>query len=385
MEIHFLPGQNFTCSECARCCRSGWRIHVDPATQERVEGSYLALRVQQEYGLPVFRRQDDGTLITASRPHDGACVFLNPESRCAIHAEMGRQAKPLGCRQFPFMVVPTPEGVRVGISFYCTAAQRNQGLPLERYEPEIHELLRGIRFARVPERGIPVAGEVAFDWEDLKTLETFLDQALQRIPPGLALGRSLFGLCHWLQGGAPQGRLREHLESPQADRLLQDEVMGSLTAFFVASVLGLLEKGEGDPRTLTEAFFYGGRVWLARLGWQGDTGQIVAYGATPPEWLDAEIARYLRNLVFRQFLALERPVLDNLAALFLLPTLLRWYTAAYGLARGKERPGREEYYAALDVAEMDLVTHTRGLERLFAAFSAAFTDQVKAFSSGESP
>lgn len=49
---------------------------------------------------------------------DHRCFFLR-ESGCQVHAKHGAEAKPLGCRRFPFGLVTTPMGGRVTTEHRC--------------------------------------------------------------------------------------------------------------------------------------------------------------------------------------------------------------------------------------------------------------------------
>lgn len=48
----------------------------------------------------------------------GRCVYLTPKG-CHIHATEGSQAKPAGCRRFPYGLLATPEGGRVTTQLRC--------------------------------------------------------------------------------------------------------------------------------------------------------------------------------------------------------------------------------------------------------------------------
>ena len=65
---------------------------------------------------------------------DGACVFLGENNRCRIHARYGAEAKPLACRLYPFVLVPTGERWRVGLRFACgTAGLHHAVKPVHRH------------------------------------------------------------------------------------------------------------------------------------------------------------------------------------------------------------------------------------------------------------
>lgn len=371
MKLEFLPGQNFECTACARCCR-GWTVHVDPATVERLRDAEVARQVSEELGRPAIEAGTEGA-VTASR--DGGCVFLDARNLCRIHGAMGSAAKPLGCRQFPFLIRPTPEGVKVGISFFCTSARENRGRPLETYEDEVRALVAEWGFRPVGEEPIRVFEDRALVWPEYLLLERLVEQGLDAKPPMLAVGGPLLGLCRWLRGA---GSLFDLLPAAAAGEFPRDEVLASMEGFFLASLVGILEAGKDEARSLTEALMQGGRIRLSRYGWEGPASDIAAFAASTarPAWLDAEVARYLKALLFVKFPAMNRPLLDNLSLMYLLPPLLRWYATAAALARKAQAVEPEDFHRALEVAERELVTHGRGLDRLYAAFGRAFLDEV---------
>lgn len=370
MRFEFLPDQNFECTACARCCR-GWNVHVDPHTLERIRHEAVVQEVSARLGRPAL--EETAESVTTAQ-EEGSCSFLDARNLCSLHGRLGRENKPLGCRQFPFLIRPTPEGVQVSISFSCTSARENRGRPLSTYEGEIRELLEQWSFKRVGEEPVRVGEDRTVHWSEYLRLEGWLREGLATVPPMLAVGRCLVGVCRWLTGG---GDFAARLEEAQVGPFPRDEVVASMEAFFLASLIGTLEvEGEG-ARSLTEALLQGGPVHLRRFGWEGSAEDLARYAsAASLPWVDAEIVRYLEALLFVKFPALDRTVLDNLSLLYLLPPLLRWYTCAAALARGAAAPEIEDWYSALDVSERELVTHGRGLDRLYAAFGRAFREQV---------
>jgi hypothetical protein len=52
----------------------------------------------------------------------GRCVFLDRDRRCAVHRQLGAEALPSACRDFPRVVTVTPLGVSVTLSHHCPTA-----------------------------------------------------------------------------------------------------------------------------------------------------------------------------------------------------------------------------------------------------------------------
>ncbi len=66
-----------------------------------------------------------------ARRSDGACLFLNESNNlCRIHEQFGFDAKPIGCRVFPFQIAPTFKDQATVIGrFDCPTVRQNLGAP----------------------------------------------------------------------------------------------------------------------------------------------------------------------------------------------------------------------------------------------------------------
>lgn len=326
----------------------------------------------RELGEPALQVGPDGVTMAMV---EGRCAFLQIEdARCALHAGLEREAKPLGCRQFPFLIRPTPEGIQVGISFSCTAARENLGRPLAAHEGEIRALLDQWTFQPVGEAPLQLGRGVEIGWAEYLQLEALLLEGLDAGAPGAAIGRGLGAVCRVVAGEQPW---REALARARALPFARAGALGALEGFFLASLVGTLEAEGPEARALTEALLGGGRLRLTRFGWEGQAEELAASLQALGRWdLEAEVVRYLKALLFVKTPARGRCLLDGLTLLYLLPPLLGWYTAASAACRGAERPSEEDWHRALDVAERELVTHGRGLEPLLAAFGEAFVSEL---------
>jgi len=71
---------------------------------------------------------------------DGACVFLDEQNRCKIHAKFGEADKPLACRIFPFSVRPVGEAWQASLRFDCPSVTSSKGKALEGHRGWLGEL-----------------------------------------------------------------------------------------------------------------------------------------------------------------------------------------------------------------------------------------------------
>ncbi len=375
MKFQFLADQNFECADCSKCCRSKWQIHVDEVARGKIKGTSLELRVIQQTGAPALEDADGGMSRVAKRKSDGACVFLNPDDLCSIHAEVGSSSKPIGCRQFPFLIRPTPDGVMVGASFYCPSIQRSTGVPLSTYDGDIEALIREFGYQPVGFQPIPAGLGRSLDWATYRLFEERLLAWLAAEPVESALARGLWSLGKMLLAGSETPSDR-----PPSHRLEEDEVVGSLREFFLAALIGTVESPHPEmARPITEALLEGREVELTKSGWTGTLPGLYVFLSGPDTGsasvLEQGILRYIRALLWRKFLAVDRPILDNLAALSLVPGILRFYYFVDGLKRPQATP-EEHLHLAYDMAEMELLTHAGGVNPLYAGFASAYVEQL---------
>ncbi|RME36374.1 MAG: YkgJ family cysteine cluster protein [Planctomycetota bacterium] len=118
-----VAGQRWACHACAYCCRE-LVVSLSAEDRERIDrGGW-----RERLGVEPYVRL--GRKWVLNKTPDGACVFLDPENRCRLHAEFGEEAKPLDCRRYPFTFRPVGGTWRVGLRFDCPSMARSQGEPI---------------------------------------------------------------------------------------------------------------------------------------------------------------------------------------------------------------------------------------------------------------
>lgn len=319
--MQILPDQRYDCLHCGKSCSQNWLVPVDPAVEARLADVSV-------YDPP------SGMKRMASR--QGVCVLRT--DRCSRYAHA-----PRSCQQFPYMPVDTPDGIFLGVSFFCTAVQQNHGRSLE--------LPEGLVIPRVDGPfAIGAGSEATLAWPDYRLLE--------EVP----VERSLWALAE-LAGMAPAGEIpRQYvqvaLERARPELLASDEALRSMTDFFALNLLVWLRARQPGPEAVQALLadepceFLGGR--LSEL--------------PPPPDCSAMLERYRGALMFRKFLVQHRPVLENLVLLHLIGSLLPLLASL-----GSEQD-------AVDRLERDLVTHALGApaHKLLPAFAQAYVEQVGA-------
>lgn len=299
------PEGRFDCAGCGQCCRTAWNIRVEPSRAERLRTWGPALRILQDSGQAPLRRRADGSLRVAKQ--EGSCVFLTAEKGCAIHADLGAQAKPLTCQIFPFILVPTPDGMQVGLSFYCPSVRKAEGRELQEHRVELE------RF--VAEAGLAALAGPFRLWAHHETgwagYRQFEDELLRRLSLDQA-ARVLVSSCEGLgQNLDAWGRAEvQQLFLPRRSAYSQE-----LACSLACSLVARAELDDAEPALELAAALRRGQP----LRLPGSNVQAV-HGCQP-----VDCGRYLRSLVRRKFLLKQPSLLEGLALLSLVPMALSFY------------------------------------------------------------
>src|SRR5262249_28142361 len=138
LPIRHLPVvQNWDCHVCGTCCKE-YVVTVTDEEKRRIEAQGWD-RVNDLEGRAPFVRHGPSSARPgacwarggrANNRPDGSCVFLSEQGRCRVHERHGYETKPLPCRLFPFVLVPTGDHWSVGLRYACPSAAANKGRPL---------------------------------------------------------------------------------------------------------------------------------------------------------------------------------------------------------------------------------------------------------------
>jgi hypothetical protein len=111
------------------------------------EREIAELRGRDWKGDPHVPVDNNPVTVIDGRPylaHDanGVCIYSDPETKlCRVQTRFGYDAKPLGCRLFPFNPAAVLPGViSCGVRFDCPAVQQNHGSPLTAHREQIVKL-----------------------------------------------------------------------------------------------------------------------------------------------------------------------------------------------------------------------------------------------------
>jgi len=200
MKLRVLPDAKFSCGSCSNCCRH-WHVELSADDVGRIEALAWPVGDPLAGASPFFRH--GGRTFLAHRA-DGDCVYLNAANGlCRIHEQFGAEAKPLGCRLYPFQIVPTFDNeVTVTARFDCPTVRRNDGAP---HGDAVRELTRYAGQMRLPEP-FDERTRSSFGREQIEAACEFAGTLMSAFPANDRRALFLALLCDWLQerlaGGA---------------------------------------------------------------------------------------------------------------------------------------------------------------------------------------
>ena len=396
----------FTCRRCGDCCRA-FAIPLMPGEKEKLE------RFDWEAVSPRLRERDLFVRIpgdvAAVEPRfvlgrlDGRCVFLEDDNGCLIHQQLGYEAKPLACRLFPFVLALEPFGTVVSASFACSSVARQEGAPLRSRESEISSLGHdplwqaaeeaGVELGgrvRVPER-IVLAADVGLDWYSYQALERAMVAML--LEPSHTLAVRLLAIYRLVDGAvaeygrgskttSPFATWMEHMTRGSGERWLYRAEPGDSSGSpgrqraGLAPLISLVEARWGPERDVGRqrwplgqvvALARGrGRVFLHSLESEIGLEEMdrVELDQDSPA-LQPLLVSYLEECLRRKALLGYPNVLKGTRYLLVYLALVRWYSVAAAVARGRRRAGIEEVREAIRTVEAGYAHHTL-LPRLLA-------------------
>lgn len=388
MNLLFFQDQRYDCLRCAKGCRIDWNVHVSSRALPLIRESSLFARVRARDGVePIEEAEVLGEPATlAVHLADGRCAFLGEDDLCAIHAELGVAAKPLGCRQFPFVLVETPAGVVVGTSFFCSAVQANVGRPVADHARDIEALIREDPPPRVGFDPIPFGESVSVSWPIYEALEAFVLRLLDR--PG-DVRDALFRVVAIFARAAVDLRARPDaderalltaLSARKGERLVRDALVSELDATVAYSVQTVLDSSPAERRDANHAALVEGGVFeSALLGRALDLTDFAAFRArSERRGGDEHLRRYVKQLVFRKFLLRGRTIVANAVAMHVAALLFDLNRDLCAFARGADAVTDADVFHALDVVERGWSLHARGMARFFDELPAVYVNLLGA-------
>ncbi len=299
---------DFQCRSSGVCCATAWPLPIDDPRAEAVlrwvEGGDLAVRADD-----LFTGDPGGRQF--AKTEQGACVFLNEDTRCDIHAHRGAEALPDTCRLFPRFAVLQPRRTSLSLSHFCPTALdhlfRAQEPAARVRNPSAFP--KEFEYAGLDARthAAPLLKSgVLMTWDGYTTWEDFVlsTLAVEGVGAGAAMLHLLNATTHlrpWKGGGPMPARMIERrlraLGAPDASRL------GSLlseTPRGLRQAPGLFLSVASQRTNVDDVAAPWVRGCLERYGQRGDRfeADFDRYGAPLIAECDAIVRRYLGTRLF---------------------------------------------------------------------------------------
>ncbi len=351
--IH-IPDMTYDCVMCGRSCRQRWSIVVAEELQGPILASEGAARARERGYLPLTVEQP----IQVGRREDDGCSLLNDKELCSIHAELGFQAKPDPCRQFPFHPVPSPGGFYLGMSFACKAVQEGLGRPLEEHRPQVEALAEELteRYGLYEEEPIvPIDDERTAPWDEYLQFEANLRGQLQAELLEPLFIHAAFAVAE---------------ETPLPTRVTFTEMVVTMV---LSSVVSLIEERTPGPNrtAIAEAFAEGRSFFSPRL--QQEVEPILFESVFREQTL-----RYLDHVLFRKYL-IKGNMVGRILFLAVVTKALDYYSHQAAHLQGRQEPTLEDYFSALSTIEVDVMLHAEGIEVMHGLLSHGFQMAIQNF------
>jgi hypothetical protein len=107
----------YTCGHTGSCCRAGWPIPIEPAPLHLLTSADSSGRLPE----PASRPWAADEILGHSQ--EGDCVFFGAATAraasCRLEAQLGFEALPYSCRQFPRILLADGRGWHVSLSAWC--------------------------------------------------------------------------------------------------------------------------------------------------------------------------------------------------------------------------------------------------------------------------
>ncbi|MCA8997772.1 MAG: YkgJ family cysteine cluster protein, partial [Planctomycetaceae bacterium] len=230
--------QNWSCQNCSGCCRQH-AIYITPEEKQRIESQRWENSNEIPRGQLIFQTErplGGPTRVRLAHQPDGACVFLDEQGLCRIHAKFGEDAKPLACRIYPYAIHPAGDKLAVGLRFSCPSVARNQGRSVASQKKGLMEIARAVAPANYQTISAPATTQkTVLSWKDTLRIADALDQTLQPgdVPVSVKLARALF----WMELVG-----QSHFEKIRGDQI--SELLALLTG---ASAVEVPDRPDAAP------------------------------------------------------------------------------------------------------------------------------------------
>jgi lysine-N-methylase len=242
--------QNWSCHNCGGCCREH-QIGVTDEEKSRIERQNWTAADGIITDRPLIVPLGNGWRL--NHQSDGACVFLDPQGLCRMHAKFGESSKPLACRTYPYAVHPAGTSVTVSLRFSCPSVVQNIGRPVPQQRQSIEQLVSEIVPGKYRAGAAPdLTTGRSLSWSQLQQIQAWLLRSISA--PGARLTTRVLRTLAWV----------ELLEQAPADGLGAEHLGSLLKLLHEAAARAIPEERTAapQPKRLARLMF---RQFVAQL------------------------------------------------------------------------------------------------------------------------
>jgi Fe-S-cluster containining protein len=385
--LNFNEDPGYPCLGCGGCCQK-WEICIGPETMAALKDTPLARRLDEATGGGGLFHYSEDMEIWLIKKVDERCVFLDGQEGCLIHKEIGYNAKPVFCREYPIRLFPTPDGIFVGASFKCPSVLEGPRGDTCSMTDEIEAWLKE-HGARLPlDRTCAFTDGITTDWEGYKAVEVFTGKCIESAStPGEGLWNAFMTMLMLSLECRRDGlesltaeRIKDFLKNPPPFPFERDEIYFTLEKQTALGLITIMETEESDSGGANFGILLnGGKLNSRTFGQPVDVGELQAYARKNMEHFKAPlIIRYLTSLIWGKIMLKRRSILGGLAQLIIITPLLGWYFFARALLRGAPHPDAQDAVFAVQLVDKS-ITHglTNYAERHTQSFYESMIKQVE--------
>ncbi|MCA9035033.1 MAG: YkgJ family cysteine cluster protein [Planctomycetaceae bacterium] len=188
--------QNWSCHNCGGCCREHM-IEITEDEKKRIDRQGWTSEDGIPAGVSVTQSVGKGR-YRLTHQADGACIFLDSDGLCRIHAKFGEPAKPLACRVYPFAFHPAGNQLAVGLRFSCPSVVQNLGQRVVDQTRDLQHLASqvvpdGHRMPPPP----AIHGDQCVEWPDFHRFIVAFDESLT--DDAVDFATQLMRVLSWLE------------------------------------------------------------------------------------------------------------------------------------------------------------------------------------------
>jgi Fe-S-cluster containining protein len=364
--VLFPSGIMYECLSCGQCCAMGWTVTVDPITYENLKKTDF----YQEH----IKTGSNAKFFTINRD-TGECIINNPLGRCSmlkdnlckIHSNLSYDAKPLGCRQFPIYMYPTPEGIYVGLGHTCISILINQGRPIETYLRNINKWVNDYPVKLPDNLQIKINHNLSTDWQGYSVIENFFYNCLENIKPdaefGSLLWKAMMSVFMLSSTCAEKGQ-----QQINADEI--KTLFSSIPDFPISRDIEHINRVFDYSKFFisrfeTNSHEYSGKVFDSLIqngafnsnifGRSFDLDMMNKYKMeNPAQWKNSEMSSYFSHMIWRKDLLMKSDLLSGIALMNLMYPFFEWYFYLSALSREVQHPEVSDAKYAVSILERNI-------------------------------